>query len=226
MDPCLNPHLLHNHGQFLSHHKGPDPQKTLVPRFSFCSTLVHHDIRPAVDYGWIEDSDDLPWKEKVDERLVWRGSNTGIYHGSTTRWRQAHRGHLIQYVNDMEGTVDVLRSPLNDSEPVGEPIQLRKAHVNPALLDIQYAGKPGSCSQKLCGQLEKMYDWRRSQTLQEAGRYKYVFDVSQSIRAKSRHSIKCMPTPFQVDGNGWSGRFKRLITSNSLVFKSTIYPEW
>ncbi|KAJ8584607.1 glycosyltransferase family 90 protein [Rhizopogon salebrosus TDB-379] len=205
MDPCLNPHLLHNHGQFLSHHKGPDPQKTLVPRFSFCSTLVHHDIRPAVDYGWIEDSDDLPWKEKVDERLVWRGSNTGIYHGSTTRWRQAHRGHLIQYVNDMEGTVDVLRSPLNDSEPVGEPIQLRKAHVNSALLDIQYAGKPGSCSQKLCGQLEKMYDWRRSQTLQEAGRYKYVFDV---------------------DGNGWSGRFKRLITSNSLVFKSTIYPEW
>ena len=30
----------------------------------------------------------------------------------------------------------------------------------------------------------------------------------------------------QVDGNGWSGRFKRLITSNSLVFKSTLYLEW
>ncbi|KIO30210.1 glycosyltransferase family 90 protein [Tulasnella calospora MUT 4182] len=29
-----------------------------------------------------------------------------------------------------------------------------------------------------------------------------------------------------VDGNGWSARFKRLITSNSLVFKSTIFPEW
>jgi hypothetical protein len=30
----------------------------------------------------------------------------------------------------------------------------------------------------------------------------------------------------QVDGNGWSGRFKRLMTSNALVFKSTVFPEW
>jgi len=30
----------------------------------------------------------------------------------------------------------------------------------------------------------------------------------------------------QMDGNGWSGRFKRLMTSNSVIFKSTIYPEW
>lgn len=30
----------------------------------------------------------------------------------------------------------------------------------------------------------------------------------------------------QVDGHAWSSRFKRLITSNGLVFKSTIYPEW
>lgn len=30
----------------------------------------------------------------------------------------------------------------------------------------------------------------------------------------------------QVDGNGWSGRFRRLMSMNSLIFKSTIYPEW
>jgi len=42
-------------------------------------------------------------------------------------------------------------------------------------------------------------------SIHDAGQYKYVLDV---------------------DGNGWSGRFKRLITSNSLIFKSTIYPEW
>jgi hypothetical protein len=29
-----------------------------------------------------------------------------------------------------------------------------------------------------------------------------------------------------VDGNGWSGRFHRLMASNSLVLKSTIFPEW
>ncbi|KAG1729524.1 glycosyl transferase family 90-domain-containing protein [Suillus paluster] len=207
MDPCLNPFLLHSHGQFLSHDKGPNPQSTLVPRFSLCATVVHHDIRPAVDYGWVEDlhaSDNPPWEEKIDERLLWRGTNTGIFHGVHTRWRQGHRDRMIRYVNDMAGTVDVLRSPVNDSEPVGEPISLRKAHLNP-MIDIQFAGKAGSCAPNLCGELDNLYDWRKMQTHQEAGRYKYVFDI---------------------DGHGWSGRFKRLITSNSLVFKSTIYPEW
>ncbi|KAG2340814.1 hypothetical protein BDR05DRAFT_889164 [Suillus weaverae] len=208
MDPCLNPSLLRNHGQFLSHGKGPDPQSTLIPRFSLCSTVVHHDIRPAVPYGWVEDlpgSDNPPWEERVDERLLWRGTNTGIFHGVDTRWRQGHRDHLIQFVNDMAGTADVLRSPLNDSEPVGEPVPLRKAYLNPALIDIQFAGQAGSCAPNLCDQLDRLYDWRKMQTLQEAGRYKYVFDI---------------------DGHGWSGRFKRLITSNSLVFKNTIFPEW
>lgn len=208
MDPCLNPSLLHNHGQFLSHDKGPDPRNTLIPRFSLCSTVVHHDIRPAVPYGWVEDlpvSDNPPWEERVDERLLWRGTNTGIFHGTHTRWRQGHRDHLIQFVNDMAGTADVLRSPLNDSEPVGEPVPIRKAYLNPALIDIQFAGKAGSCALELCDQLDRLYDWRKMQTLQEAGHYKYVFDI---------------------DGHGWSGRFKRLITSNALPFKATIYPEW
>ncbi|KAG2140698.1 glycosyl transferase family 90-domain-containing protein [Suillus clintonianus] len=208
MDPCLNPFLFRSHGQFLSHNTGPDPQSTLVPRFSLCSSVVHHDIRPAVPYGWVEDLPDSanpPWEERIDERLLWRGTNTGIFHGSNTRWKEAHRDRMVSYVNDMNGTVDVLRSPLNDSEPVGEPVPLRKAHLNPALLDMQFAGTAGSCSPTLCGQLDRLYDWRKMQTHQEAGRYKYVFDI---------------------DGHGWSGRFKRLITSNSLVFKNTIYPEW
>ena len=33
-------------------------------------------------------------------------------------------------------------------------------------------------------------------------------------------------TAVKIDGNGWSARFKRLMTSNSLIFKSTIFPEW
>jgi hypothetical protein len=31
---------------------------------------------------------------------------------------------------------------------------------------------------------------------------------------------------FDIDGNGWSSRFHRLIMSGSVVLKSTIYPEW
>ncbi|OJA17531.1 hypothetical protein AZE42_12834, partial [Rhizopogon vesiculosus] len=85
------------------------------------------------------------------------------------------------------------------------PTPLRKAHVNPALFDIQFAGQPVACPAELCDSLHEFFDWRRRQKNSQAGHYKYAFDV---------------------DGNGWSGRFKRLITSNSLVFKTTIYPEW
>ncbi|KIJ07245.1 glycosyltransferase family 90 protein, partial [Paxillus involutus ATCC 200175] len=52
MDPCTHPSLLTSHGQFLSHKAGPFPQHTLVPRFSLCASLLHHDIRPPVPYGW------------------------------------------------------------------------------------------------------------------------------------------------------------------------------
>jgi hypothetical protein len=29
-----------------------------------------------------------------------------------------------------------------------------------------------------------------------------------------------------MDGNGWSSRFKRLMTTKSLIFKASVYPEW
>lgn len=29
-----------------------------------------------------------------------------------------------------------------------------------------------------------------------------------------------------IDGNGWSARFKRLMSTNSLILKTTVFPEW
>jgi hypothetical protein len=29
-----------------------------------------------------------------------------------------------------------------------------------------------------------------------------------------------------VDGNGWSGRFHRLMSMKACVLKSTLFPEW
>ncbi|KAJ3886482.1 hypothetical protein GG344DRAFT_90871 [Lentinula edodes] len=53
--------------------------------------------------------------------------------------------------------------------------------------------------------MKQLYEYKNMQSMKDAGNYKYVLDM---------------------DGNGWSGRFKRLMTSNSLVFKTTVYPEW
>ncbi|KAJ8518174.1 hypothetical protein ONZ45_g4698 [Pleurotus djamor] len=209
MDPCQHPELFYQHGQFLSHNYGPTPQKTMVPEFSQCSTTLHHNIRIPTPYGWIEDilprENDPEWQDKTDERLLWRGSNTGIFHAPTTRWKPAHRNRLIEFTRDLNGTANVLLPNRSSDEAVGNAVPYRKARLNPSLMDIAYAGKAHSCREPTCSDLEKMYEWRKMQSIQEAGNYKYVIDI---------------------DGNGWSGRFKRLITSNSLVFKATIYPEW
>jgi hypothetical protein len=29
-----------------------------------------------------------------------------------------------------------------------------------------------------------------------------------------------------IDGNGWSQRYARLLSTGSVVFKSTVFPEW
>ncbi|KAI6142649.1 glycosyltransferase family 90 protein [Pisolithus tinctorius] len=212
MDPCAHPSLLVTHGQFLSHYAGPYPQKTLVPRFSLCATQLHHDIRPPVPYGWVsgldlEEHGDVPWEEKIDERLDWRGSNTGLYASSNTPWSYAQRARLVSLANSVIGNVSILPVPEDENTKVGEPEEVRLARVNPAWMDVAFVGGAIMCDEKggTCKEMEKMWEFRRSQGRKEEGRYKFILDV---------------------DGNGWSGRFKRLMTTNSLIFKATIYPEW
>ncbi|PFH51623.1 glycosyltransferase family 90 protein [Amanita thiersii Skay4041] len=209
MDPCWNPNHFFYHGQFLSHNYGPAPQRTMVPEFSYCSTAIHHNIRLPTPYGWIEDihprSNDPDWDEKLDERLLWRGRNTGIFHDKNTRWQNSHREHLMRMSNDLNGTLSVLYPTHSNIERVGGAREYRKARINPAIMDVAFAGKPIQCPPATCKESSSIYPWREYQSIREAGNYKYVIDI---------------------DGNGWSGRFKRLLTSNSLVFKSTVYPEW
>ncbi|KAJ7600109.1 glycosyltransferase family 90 protein [Mycena floridula] len=205
MDPCNHPNLLWHHGSFLSHNSGPQPQKSMIPEFSSCSTTVHHNIRIPTPYGWIEDmprSEDPEWEHKTDKRLLWHGTNTGIYFGEDMRWRESHRVALVKHANDFNGTVSTLPSPKSSKAPLGPGRNVHKTHLNPVMFDIAFARTPTACTPAICKELKGMFEWKGIQTRQEAGIYKYV------------------------DGNGWSGRFKRLITSNSVVFKSTIYPEW
>ncbi|KAG2074475.1 hypothetical protein BDR04DRAFT_1093212 [Suillus decipiens] len=222
MDPCAHPSHFAQHGQFLSHGPGPVAHPFPIPQFSYCTSPLHTDIRVPIMLSWVEDVDGVEgeleeaWMSKEDERLLWRGLNTGIHHGKEKAWKEAQRGRLMDLVsssissrhekrsNARPKTVDVLLTdPLS---PDGFTTQtLKKSILNPAMMDIAFAGQPSQCEQDVCKELEERWEWRRRMGATEAGRYKYVLDV---------------------DGNGWSSRFKRLLTSNSVVFKSTLYPEW
>ncbi|KAG6333257.1 hypothetical protein ID866_5829 [Astraeus odoratus] len=211
MDPCMHPELLVTHGQFLAHKTGPVPDSTLMPQISLCKTPLHHDIRVPVPYGWLAEDrigrDDSPWWERVDERLNWRGTTTGLFANPDKAWGYSHRSRLVSLANSMDGNLTVLPVPSSEYEPVGEPGEVRKARVNPAWMDIAFVDKPNSCDEDkgTCREMAGSWEFRRRQGRKEEGRYKFIFDV---------------------DGNGWSGRFQRLMSSNALVFKATVYPEW
>lgn len=212
MDPCRHPYIFYHHAQYLSHDLGPPPQPTMVAQFSYCSTPLYHDIQTPSFISWTEDvlprENDPEWGDKTDERLLWRGSNTGINHNGGTRWRHAQRIHLVSLASELSGTANVLMpGSEKNSGQVGKGTEMKKALINPAMMDISFSGKPIACDPQYCDYLETQFEWRKVQSPngKEAGNHKYIIDV---------------------DGNGWSSRFKRLITSNSLIFKGTAYPEW
>ncbi|KAK2462820.1 hypothetical protein APHAL10511_005211 [Amanita phalloides] len=210
MDPCNHPEILRLSGQFLSHNKGPVPHRMMIPQFSYCPTTLHHDIMPAMPINWVRDitprSDDPEWDDKVDDRLHWRGRNTGIWHAHDTQWRMAQRIRLVDLaVKSYEQNISVLRARSDELSRVGGPVKIKKGRYAPALFDVAFVDGPISCEDHMCHELQKIFEFRMPHDASMTGRYKYIMDV---------------------DGNGWSSRFKRLITSNSLIFKSTIYPEW
>ncbi|KAJ7067168.1 glycosyl transferase family 90-domain-containing protein [Mycena amicta] len=219
MDPCLHPSHLRTHGAYLPHGDGPGPQRSLIPQFSYSTTPLHSDIRPALPLNWVPDDYPLEgcppplglsWDERTDERIQWRGSNTGIWHAADGRWREAHRVRLVALSGSVgSANVSVLVPPSAVPEesalPVGLPQEVPRTRYVNSLLDIAFAGRPINCEPSECKKIEKMFEMRTAHDMEKASKYKFILDV---------------------DGNGWSSRFKRLMNSGSLIFKATTYPEW
>ncbi|KAJ3855117.1 glycosyl transferase family 90-domain-containing protein [Lentinula lateritia] len=211
MDPCNNPHLLRQHGQFVKFGKGVEPRNSLIPIFSFSPSVLHHDIISANPMNWFRD---LPlganpaWEDKVDERLHWRGANTGIHYSKSIPWRLSHRVKMMEWAHhNLYSDMRILGLGVKEGERIGEGAVVEKARWVPAMLDLAFTGKPISCEEEdgSCGQLRDMFEWRKRANFVDAGKFKYILDI---------------------DGNAWSSRFKRLITTSSCIFKATIYPEW
>ncbi|KAG8961623.1 Glycosyltransferase Family 90 domain containing protein [Tulasnella sp. 419] len=206
MNPCNHPSHVRLNGFLDAHGTGPDSGTALIPAFSMCTTQLHADLlTPSFEQYTTDVYGDMDWKDKEDERLLWRGSNTGIMFRPGMNWNISQRVRLVSTTNEFTGYTNVLWSTELPEEPVGEPEKIHKGMLNGALTDIHFAGDPIQCVPEICNRLVNEYEWKERQEFDEAWNYKYIIDV---------------------DGNGWSARFKRLITSKSLIFKSTIFPEW
>ncbi|KIJ36563.1 glycosyltransferase family 90 protein [Sphaerobolus stellatus SS14] len=209
MSPCYHPtHLIYN--GFLSqyhypHQFGPSPAHHLSPTFAICVSPLNSDLLAVAPEQFTPViKNDVVWGDKWDERLLWRGSNTGHLFEDGLDWNSSQRVRLVELGTRRGGEVRVLL-PKGENKPVGHGETVKRATINAAYLDVAFAGKPIQCKKEVCERLEHIFEWRKFQEWGDSWGYKFIADV---------------------DGNGWSARFKRLITSNSLIFKSTLFPEW
>ncbi|KAJ9127087.1 hypothetical protein QFC24_001322 [Naganishia onofrii] len=92
------------------------------------------------------------------------------------------------------------------------PLKMRKEEgtvhdIARFFYDMKLAGSPLQCNETdgTCEDMEREIDFAPFQTANELNQYKFMFDL---------------------DGNGWSARFRRLMTTNSVVLKTGMFTEW
>ncbi|WVQ85782.1 hypothetical protein IAT38_007949 [Cryptococcus sp. DSM 104549] len=224
-DLCAHPDLVPIHGALA----GKDPaMQPLTPIFSLSKTRLHADVLGVPVEQWVESMREVPWEARKEERLLWRGSNTGAYHDQDTPWRVSHRTRLMTVANmDSQPEVEEAeRAEAGEEEGRREKMEMLPAPRNmrakslergvrkvtwgdasSRYMDMAFTGSPIQCDVEdgTCEDLAYEFPWTEAMTHDDALNYKYVIDV---------------------DGNAWSARFKRLLASGSMIFKATIMPEW
>lgn len=184
----------------------------LRPLFSFAKTTMHSDVllTPLEQY-WDHEPWDPEWDKKAHAKAVWRGSTTGVWFDRGTWWRSSQRVRLWFMGKDKTGTRRVRFSGegLETAPGVESLVEKRVAtqQLMEHYVDFAFTGREGQCDvdDGSCAAVKKLFDFQRTFGWNEANDYKYLLDL---------------------DGNAWSGRFHRLLSSNSAVIKSTIFPEW
>ncbi|GAA5838300.1 hypothetical protein JCM11251_003457 [Rhodosporidiobolus azoricus] len=205
MDVCYHPENQAIHGY--TAWAGPRPG-LLLPMFSFSTTSLNTDLLlpPLEQYERAVGEDPL-WANKKHDKAVWRGSTTGSDLTAAHARKYSQRVRLARFPKlTNEVTVPVASKDRPGAPgPVHTIIGAAQDFIE-EYLDIKFMGWPQQCGDAAaCAALEKDFEWDSYMSEADQNQYKYVLDV---------------------DGNGWSGRFHRLMASNSLVLKSTIFPEW
>ncbi|KAM0753095.1 hypothetical protein T439DRAFT_311762 [Meredithblackwellia eburnea MCA 4105] len=148
---------------------------------------------------------DPTWEERPFTSLQWRGQTSGPLWESKTPWKTTQRARLHLLSHQESGSRKIV---ITDENDVMRSVEVPNYRLNPLFLDAGMIGPAVQCVKEdgTCDKMNEVfqgYDKRIS--FDRASLYKYVLDV---------------------DGNSWSGRFRRLMMSNAAVVKATIFPEF
>lgn len=202
-DICLNPSVQAQHGTLVS----PDTMllsQSILPVFSRSKLSAFSDILvPTPFYTQFppDDEGEVSWNEKANN-LYWAGTTTGGYHHDGS-WRFTQRFRFISLLNDASRPITLLRRRLPSQ--AWETYQTTVKQISDRL-DAKFT------SQKLCAdddcaaqKADQTLRWGEPDASTEFKRHRLVMDI---------------------DGQGSTDRFYKLLASQSTVLKQTLCEEW
>lgn len=206
LDLCMHPEYRDMHGLWMS----PTTFKTttsIVPILSAAALSTMGDIPlPAPAYSntayTYNEIEDLQWEDKT-AGLYWAGSTTGGFQNADSEgWKRYHRQRFVSLASGLESKAHVyLQRSSNDAEWQQHSTRV----LNDSLYNVHFTD---------------VIQFADDVTDVAIRDYFKIYDV-ESRREAFQHTLT-----FDLDGNGHSGRFYRLLNSRSLPLKQTVFREW
>jgi hypothetical protein len=201
MNLCQHPEYNTMHG-ILMHPASFRLVEGLVPILTTGSLSTMGDILfPSPAY--MEDSfrynklHDIEWNHKQNN-LYWAGSTTGGVALDNT-WRHYHRQRFVELAQNLDNHGHYY---LRKSNGLIKATESR--FLNGRSYDVAFT-RVFQCERRYCKQERSYFNVKRWASKDQALRSRLVFDI---------------------DGNGISGRYYKLLASNSVPLKQTLFREW
>ncbi|THX18333.1 hypothetical protein D6D13_00468 [Aureobasidium pullulans] len=144
---------------------------------------------------------DSAWDEKHTS-IYWAGATTGG-HNTASNWRNMQRQRMV--LNTMPSTSPHNITLLEQSKYKKSWKQVEANSTSLQNLMNIFIGNVGQCEEPTCSEMKHAFAEKGDLKMSASYAHKYVLDI---------------------DGNGFSGRYYRLLRSHSAVVKQTILKEW
>lgn len=201
MDLCQHPEYSATFGFALSP-TSFRPIEGAVPILSTGALSTMGDIlypSPAYNESEFQYSDehDVDWNKKQN-KLYWAGSTTGGF-AVDDQWRLFHRQRFVELAQNLQK-----REHIYLQEKDGVVNRVKSTFLNSRLFDVAFT-RVFQCDRRPCRDQRAYFN------------LKSWADKDQPLQSR---------LVFDLDGNGISGRYYKLLASKSVPLKQTLLREW
>jgi hypothetical protein len=206
--------------------------QSLVPIFSSSRAAMFQDILYPSTWYWLklvyqeyDEDDDMDWSAKKNV-LYWTGSATGGY-ATSDNWRDLHRQRFVLRMKEQNTSATILQRSYESLEDIWHE-KIVPMSNNSHLFDLRITAIPrDQCEAEACQIMRDTF-------LKNPSTNKRIVNHPDSKNVGRGNDPNIDPLDraytakhvLDLDGNGFSGRFYRLLLSQSCVLKQTIFQEW